>query len=386
MNTKTMFQNYRNRIVRIGILKSLILALIVGFAVNGIAALATWFIVGLSVPVVLGVSVGLGVLAFALCVPIIYYIFFRPTTYRIAQLLDRLGLEERMITMYELENDDSYIAMRQREDAKSRLGGVGVKQLRLKLSTLANVLLAVSFVFALSFTTVSTLASANIIPSGVDIGKGDGSGTTDAFDGFTVNYFVLSGNGRIVGESPQLVKEGQNTTQVTAFADDGYVFSAWTDATGEEVYGLSPTRMEFNVKSDLNIYAIFVETKTGNYVEGDYGDRPGDDSILGGDGQDTDMSDGGLEMPPDKDGASSDSDSNPSDDRDGSGMNGGQVNSKANNTVIDGKQDYHDVFDYEGSEDSLAENDSIPDDLKDILGNYYESLKPSEANTFEKGR
>lgn len=100
------------------------------------------------------------VAAIAAFVPIFYYKKFRPTTKDVARRIDRLGLEERIITMTELEKDESYIAMRQREDAKRKLGAVDAKQIRFRFSTAAAVVAAICAVLGVSMTTVTDLERA----------------------------------------------------------------------------------------------------------------------------------------------------------------------------------------------------------------------------------
>lgn len=396
---ETLFEQYRKRLVRNGIIKSLIFALIVGFAVDGLVALITWFIVDMTVGAILGISIGLGVAAIVASAPILYFHFFCPTTYQIAQRLDDLGLEERMITMCELEKDPSYIAMKQREDAKTKLSRVNPKSLKLTVSMMAIVLLITSFVFAAGFTTVSALAATDVIIHGGEIGKGDDNGSIIEDEYFTVNYFVYSGNGRIEGEATQIVQKGKNTTQVIAVPDEGYVFYKWTDESGEEAFGVSATRMEFNVQQDIKLYAVFQPIDNSDVETDGDGDgeqtEPGDSNNQGGSGEQSGDTEGdGGETGDDSNGESGDSgdgeanqdgegdpeenDNNNKDDSNSgnSGDGAGEGGSHQNNNVIDGQHDYREDFDRGQHEDDLAQDDTIPDDLKDILGDYYDSLKP----------
>lgn len=403
---ETLFEQYRKRLVRNGIIKSLIFALIVGFAVDGIVALITWFVADMTVGAILGLSIGLGVAVIAASTPVFYFRFFRPTTYQIAQRLDDLGLEERMITMCELEQDPSYIAMKQRDDAQVKLGGVKAKSLKLTVSMMVIVLLIASFVFAAGLTTVSAFAATGAILKGSDIGKGDNDGIIDEDNYFTVNYLIYSGNGVIEGDTIQIVEKGKNTTQVTAVPDEGYVFYKWTDETGEETFGVSATRMEFNVQKDMNLYAVFQPIESGdgsgneggnNTERGDGGDQEeggeqGDTGNEGGEGEGEgdggepdDGSQGDKEDTGNGDGESQDGENEPgendNDKKDENnpgnpGEGAGEGGSHQNNKVIDGERDYQNEFDRGKHQDDLAKDDTIPDDLKDILGDYYESLKP----------
>ena len=401
---KNLFKQYKKRLVLNGIIKSLILGLIVGFAVDGVVALVTWFIADMTVAAILGLSIGLGVVAIAASTPVFYFIFFRPTTYKIARCLDDLGLEERMITMCELEQDPSYIAMKQREDAQAKLSKINAKSLKLTVSMLAIVLLITTFVFAAGFTTVSALAATDVIKHGGEIGKGDDNGSITEDEYFTVNYLVYSEGGRIEGETTQIIEKGKNTTQVTAVPDEGYVFYKWTDESGEEAFGVSATRMEFNVQQDLSFYAVFQPIDNSNGEMGGSGDgeqtEPGDGDNQDGSGdQSGDGQNGDDEGDGSGDGDESNGDNGDSGDGEGNqdsevdpgdgdsddkgdnnsgtpGNGAGEGGTHQNNNVIDGQHDYREDFDRGQHEDDLAKDDTIPDDLKDILGDYYDSLKP----------
>ena len=116
MDSKNMFRKYRKRLVAEGVAKSLIFGLLVGFAANIVIATVSCFV---KVEGLWLISIGLLLVGTLISAPIFYFAKFRPTTKQIAARVDRrLGLEERTITMLVLENDDTYIAMRQREDAK----------------------------------------------------------------------------------------------------------------------------------------------------------------------------------------------------------------------------------------------------------------------------
>lgn len=384
---ESLFEQYRKRLMRNGIIKSLIFALIVGFAVDGLVALITWFVADMTVGTVLGISIGLGVVAIAASAPVFYFLFFRPTTYQIAQRLDELGLEERMITMCELEQDPSYLAMKQRDDAQAKLRGVNAKSLKITVSMLMIVLLIVSFVFAVGFTTVSALAATDVITKGNDIGKDDNDGIIDDYNYFTVRYMILSGNGVIEGETTQIVEKGNNTTQVTAVPDEGYAFYKWTDESGEEILGVSETRMEFNVQNDINLYAVFEpiepdesDSNNGETEPGD-GDGESDNGSEGegeGDAGEGDSQGGennsGDNGDQDSDNKSDDNDKKDENSSDNPGEGAGEGGSHQNNNVIDGEHDYQDEFDRKQHQDDLANDDTIPDDLKDILGDYFDSL------------
>ena len=121
MDNKSFFQNYYKKLAFEGWLKALIWGFNAGCVVFAITLFIGWA-TGFDAAVWL--SIGVGVAVCALCTVILYFMMFRPTSEQIARRLDSLGLEERMITMNELRQDASYIAMRQREDAMKSLSMV----------------------------------------------------------------------------------------------------------------------------------------------------------------------------------------------------------------------------------------------------------------------
>ncbi|MCH5164703.1 MAG: hypothetical protein J1F36_06790, partial [Clostridiales bacterium] len=122
MGSKKLFDKYYSRLAREAMLKAFIIGFIAGFAVNIVIAFVTLFFTDFKLWFV--VALGAGIIVTAITALLLYFKAFKPTTKKIASRIDSLGLEERLITMTELENDESYIAMRQREDAKAKLNEV----------------------------------------------------------------------------------------------------------------------------------------------------------------------------------------------------------------------------------------------------------------------
>lgn len=87
---------------------------------------------------------------------------------------------------------------------------------------------------------------------------------------FTVSY-LTDGNGSIDGASIQKIKEGDNSKEVVALANEGYRFISWSDGLTDN------KRMDKSINSDLTVYAIFekieIEIKYqaygGGYIEGE---------------------------------------------------------------------------------------------------------------------
>lgn len=350
MKNNTLFEQFRSRLVRIGIVKALIPALVIGFAVNFLLAFITWFL-DLSLVVVLIVSIGAGVLAAAISAPIFYCKLFRPTTKMIARTVDRLGLEERIITMHELENDESYIAMRQREDAKESLSRVDRNQLKYNLSKALVISLCIVCVLGLSMTVVSSLAALDVISTGSGLigslfppEEEIDPDTGKPIERFTVIY-VAGVNGSIQGQAIQTVKKGYDASPVLAVPDEGYEFLAWSDGL------MTAERWDWEILEDFTVEAVFIEERM---------KQPGDGE---GDGDGDSKGDAGNK-----------SDKPNSDDPDKSTDGAGRGGDTDNNTVINGETKYKDRFDYKKSMDDVLEDESLSDELRDILANFFDSL------------
>ncbi len=250
MDTKKLFEKYRARLICEGILKAALCGLIVAFAIDAIIAAVTsfkyfmdnfkyWYLVAL------GAGLGVGLIVAI----ILYFTAFRPNTKKIARRVDKLGLEERVITMLELEKDESYIAMRQREDAKAKIKETNSKSIRFAIAKPLVVSALVVVVFGMLMTTVNVLAANDVIEPPV-IGE---------IETVTVEYKVFNENGgRIEGKDVffKIEKGSATTTPVCAVADDGYEFAYWMDEVGN-VLGEYPERQETAVNKSMVLYAVF---------------------------------------------------------------------------------------------------------------------------------
>lgn len=360
METKKLFEKYYARLRLSGILKSLVCAGAIGFGVMFGVALTLWFM-DPAVWEVIVYSLGSGILATALITPLFYFTRFRPSTQGIARMIDRLGLEERVITMYELEKDESFMALKQREDAKAKLQTVNEKQLKFHVSVVALILLISVGVIGLGMTTVSVLGAHGIIDK-----EAINEPIEQVFDRpnyCEVNY-VAYGFGTIDGELAQLVEEGEDATPVVAVADEGYIFMGWDD--GVE----TPDRWDRNLHDHLFVNAVFVpiqESEDGESMENPNEDMPEDDAPSDAPDSGEDNEGEESEQPPSV-APPTESDST------SSGTGGSQVYD--DNTIIDGETDYSAEFEYDSNMEDLAGDESMPPDLKDSIGGYYDSLKP----------
>lgn len=155
MDYKKLFSQYRNKLVFEGIIKALLCGLAVGAALSAVPAVITlaFNINGLvySLIVLAGGTVA--------AAPIFYFALFRPTTKAVIHRVDRLGLEERVVTMMEFQKDDSYIAMAQREDAKNQLATRDRKSLKFSKFAMVPIMVALG----VSLVLAGTIVPLNVI-------------------------------------------------------------------------------------------------------------------------------------------------------------------------------------------------------------------------------
>lgn len=369
---KELFKKYRRKLALIGIAKSVFLGSVAGLFLCGLTALILWFT---DVSLLVSVLVPVGVFALTLFVgtPLLYVFYYRPSDRYVLSRVDALGLEERAVTMCEQENNPSPLAALQRRDAQSGLHSVSEKKFRFSMAAPFLLVFLVCFFFALSFTTVTALAAEGYLGGGREVVLGQVDPEKEAEKlreqetYYTVTYLVYGDEGgAIEGETEQEVKKGSYSKAVTAVPAEGYDFYAWVDADNHPMGSQSNPRIDLNVRSDLEVYARFLpkpeegDQKPDEEEPEDPND-PDEDKDL-----DTDV-DGEIDKPDvgEKD------PNTPSEDEEGEEGLG-----RENNNVIDGKQDYQDVFDREQSERDLNDDTTIPDELKDVLGDYYNGLKP----------
>ncbi len=342
MDGKKTFDRYYSHLAREGALKALLGGLIAGFAVDFIVAFITWF-----TPVNgLWIAVGAGVFAAAVTAPVLYFKKFRPTAKKIARRVDRLGLEERLITMTELENDESYIALRQREDAMEKLQRVKTKEIRFQISKALLCVAVCVCILGVGMTAVTALSAAGIVPPGTEVFPPD---PFEPVEYIEVNYVVEDvAYGYIEGEAEQLIPRGENATPVLAVAEDGWAFQEWSDGYPD------PAREDLDIREPLTVTAIF---------------QPVDENGEQSDQQPSDPGDQPENQP-------NESASSPPGDP---SQNPERPNEKyeENNQIVDGETYYRDLY-----EDYLAQaleylesGEEIPPELREIIEEYLEILK-----------
>jgi len=273
MNQKELFKQYSKRLTQEGWIRSLVCGGTVGFGACLFAAILSWMLElnGLLIPLTALLA------ATAVATVLFFFIRFRPSIRDCARKIDRMGLDERMITMLDLDGDESYLAQRQRQDALRALGDASPKNIRISVSTLAIILFAVFTLAGIGMTTVSTLASIGLLPTGSELMDEIVADEQEQY--VSVTYIVEEG-GYIEGEPDQLILLGSNAEAVLAVAEDGYVFDGWDDG------GTRPERLDSGIMQDTIYIAIFVPLEEpfdgGDGMPSDFGEPLGAGGQPGG--------------------------------------------------------------------------------------------------------
>ena len=347
MNNKKYFQEQEPKLKLEAVLKSLLCSLAVGFSVSFVVALATW------IASINGIwnALVLFVVAALISFPFFYLKKFNPTVMQNARRIDRLGLEERLITMVEFANDTSYITELQRKDAQNALAKVDKKSLRIEIPRAIIISLVICAVLGLGMSTVNVLAANGKIPGGNEILNNIVD--PDPIEYVTVSYVIEEG-GILEGDEDQIIVKGTDTTYVTAVADDGFVFQEWSDGFTE------PTRIDRGVTEDVIYTAVFVEME-------DEGGSGGD-----GDGEGEGEGDEPQDAPPESESNQQGNSGTPSNPNGGYNQGGGGA-SQPNNQIIDGETYYKEVLEsyQDAAEDRIQNEDSeFTDDDIEFIKKY----------------
>lgn len=377
MIQKSFFQKHHKRLVLEAVLKAVICGLLVGFLANFLAALASWIFDfgGIWFAIVIGVAVGVitGVS--------LYFAKFRPSMQELAHRVDRLGLEERMVTMLEMQQDESYIAKIQREDAQKHLKDVEERNLRMRLPKLVSILAAIAMVLGCGMTTVAGLAAEDIIQSGAEVL------TPEELlpEPLAISY-IVEGDGVIEGETDQLIQPGEDATPVVAVPEDGWVFVGWDD-------GLKTTERHDKKNETGALYvAIFQQIndseggEAGNQEGQEGGNQSGEgdkaDDLPPGGESDSNSEQGG---PGDKGSGSGADSNNEGGQGEGEEQGEGKGNGKGQgaggkwddaNQFLDGSTYYGDHKEeyYAMAQQIFEENGEIPPEMREFFENYFSGI------------
>ena len=355
-------------------LRSALWGLSLGFVVTFVLTALEWLLgfgaSWISVVVFIAVSAAAGAL--------LYKFKYQPTDLDVAHRLDRLGLDERMITMLDYSDDDSYIATLQRENARDHFKSVEDKKLSLHISRLLIAIAVSATVLGVSMVTVLALSENGVIPSGSEIISGD-----DLTDYIPVSYIVDEGGYITGGEADQLVLHGEDADPVVAEAEDGWVFVGWDDNSTD------PARHDKNITEPKEYVAIFEpiddeededDGEGGISSEEDEGDQSSDQPSDEDDSSETDGSQQEEQNQESQDGQPGDNNednesSESTDDSEAnSGSNGQGSGGKweETNMFYDGQTYYKDAMDY--YENYYGEDSDIPPELREFFELYFGSL------------
>lgn len=367
--SEKLFQKYYVRIAKESWLKAVLCGLIVGFS-SLLVCSAIFWLIGFKYPWVSFIVLGVVIAA---ATPLFYFKKFRPTIKQIAKRVDELGLEERLLTMHELENDDSYIAMRQREDAKAALATVNAGLVKIKVAISSIVALCLVVPTAAATTTASVLASTGKIASGSEIIQEQLKNPT-----YYEIQFEEDGGGMIEGEIFQLVEEGKPIAEVTAVPDDNYYFIAWVWEIDGEERTLEGTDVFFvaGMVADrpLTITACFAEIGEPSDESGDVDQEPKDDDGEEDDRPKDDSDSKDQVIPPMDD---DDGEKDPGDDKKPPSQTENSDRTDGKNQIKDGETYYGDEYDgaVEDTLEDMEQSEEIPEDVKDIIKDYYDNIK-----------
>lgn len=337
MDYKQLYNKYYSRMVREGVLKAALCGLAVGFGICGIVAIGMWF----SDFDGLWLAIGSLVLGFAAATPLFYFFVFKPNEKSVARKLDREGLDERVVTMQELQNDDSVMAAMQRADTSSTVNEAetaakksGSKLLRFKVATSVIVAASVIGGFGLSFAIVTGLSDYGIIPSGWEV---FGAMFPGSIPSYSVNY-TLDGNAELTGNSTQRVKQGGNTDTVLYTGNHYAYFVQWVDGNAV-VYKDGPTRTETNVTDNIKMVIKF-----GNVDPTDPDNDISRFVRIGGVGNNNNSGGGGIDQ---------------------------------NDNIWDNEKYYGDDFDtyYKNMQEYLAQHPDLSAEERAMIEAYFEFLK-----------
>ena len=412
--TSEVFKKYYKKIGRESILKALLCGLTIGFSLMFVCIAASW-LAGFKAGIYIGL--GLFVAATAIATPLFYTFRFRPTTKKIAQRIDTLGLEERILTMAELENDDSFIAMKQREDAMKAMKSVSSEMLKIAVSVPLIAAVAISATLGTGMTVAAAVApdggkhfvdglkekhtyeiTYTVEGKGwvIDFTKKENAALIAAMKERARQREIDKANGKEVTEDEMLpdtfqtrlgivytaidetaqatmVLDGANyedttyTFEVTegdefgvklmALPQKGYVFVGWSDGV------TSPYREDMEATATKTVTATFekvTDLLNGEKGEGQgQGEEPGDEDS--GNGSSSSAGEG------------SDGDGNPN-----TGNSGGEgAKASPANQVINGKTYYGDVFEdaYREMLERMKNNNSLSEAEKKAISDYLDSIR-----------
>lgn len=337
MKNVELFKKHYKRLARESLVKSILFGCLIG----SFALFSSAFICWLADFSFFWIAIIICIITAIIVSCISYYKLFKPTEKQLATRIDALGLEERMLTMEELKDDNSYISKLQREDTIKHLETIKPNLIKLIISIPLVISVFASGLLGIGMTTISALAANDVINSGKDLVDNN---VTKFYD---VNYEV-DGDGEIFGDIVQRIEEGKNASSIVAIANDGFVFVGWSDGL------TSSERTDLNITEDFTVIAIFEELDDE------------DDSNEDSDSEDS------SEDPNNPENSSGNSDHTSNDTNGGS-----QGNWKDNDTIIDGSTNYDDYLDEakKDAENGSKDNSNLDKNQKDSINDYFDNIR-----------
>lgn len=373
MVQKSFFQKHHKRLVTEAVLKAVLCGALAGFCADFLAALVAWFFDLGGIWLAIGIGAAVGVVTGV----ILYFAKFRPSVEDLAKRVDRLGLEERMVTMLQLQQDDSVMARLQRENAKEHLKDAEDRKLRLRMPKSVIALAVIALVLCSGMTTVLALAEENILPPGSELIDPD-----DPMAELIAISYIAGEGGEIEGETDQLLLPGEDGLPVVAVAEDGWVFVGWDDGFEH------PERQETGVTAGGVYTAMFQEiledgdpegeeSGDGKGGQGGEGDKAADVPGGGETNADTDQAGSG-----DKGSGSGSDSSNQGGQGEGQEQGEGKGDGKGqgaggkwedSNQFLDGQTYYKDYLEmyYEMAKEIYEENGEIPPEMWEFFEAYF---------------
>lgn len=346
-SSSTLLKQYKSRIVKENWIKSIMAGLIAGFSITTVCALTCW-IFGIKY---WWIYILMFTAATALTTVLSYFCKFKSSNRQLASRIDELGLEERILTMVQLENDDSYIAQKQREDAVNALSKLNSSLLKITVSISMIILCCVTFVVGVGAATASTLTNTSLL----DIIHQNQKERETFKNTVHLLYGVKDDiGGRVDGELEQSLLRGNDGVMIQAVAADGYVFIGWTDG-----YEYS-TRIDANVQKDITVNAIFISIE----------DDEEDDETLEEKQEDSSDSSNTTNQPGNQ--------GNPADGGgDGQGDGAGAGADSSSNQVIDGSTYYGDEYgsSLSDAQNSMNSDTNLSGDERGIIGDYFHNIQ-----------
>lgn len=347
------FGKFYTRLAKEGFIKSLISGVIIGVLAMFVSSLTIW-ITGESH--LWWISLPICAVCVIIFTSVLYFLKYRPTKQKVAQRIDSAGLEERAVTMLELENESSIMATKQKEDTEEHLQKTNPKSIKLLFSKLSIALALIFSFIGVGVTTYTALSDNEIVPTYNEVISVIEEPFIEENSTYYEVVYITDGGGYIDGEEIQIVPQGGSASTVTAVAEDGWIFVGWMEDNYQEA-----SRTDTNVQAPLTYTAMFQEVEYGG--DGDSSDSP-----------DVPQENNTPDDVP-KDSNSSDSDDNQENTGFGDDLGNGAGNGDGleNDQVVNGETDYTDVYEYylQLYEEYTERGEEVPQEILEFLEKYY---------------